>query len=134
MKLEDQVCTIEQAKKLKELGVAQVSLFFHRKYQYTKHKLRHNGNRPTPTQTIFNDIGYGSELHGDYVMTESHSAFTVAELGVMMGEYWEQEITAAYDFTADTEAEERAHYLIGAIESGQLKVDFVNNCLEKNKR
>lgn len=61
MKLSDQVCTLQQAKRLKELGIAQDSLFYHTP----------NGILPKP---FVNFTG------------ESYSAYTVAELGAMMGE------------------------------------------------
>ncbi|WP_346318201.1 hypothetical protein [Chitinophaga sp. YIM B06452] len=61
MKLSDQVCTPQQAKRLKEYGVTQDS-----QYYYTA-----EGLFPKPFVNF---------------TLESYSAFTVAELGVMLGE------------------------------------------------
>lgn len=72
MKLEDQVCSLELAKKLKELGVEQKSLFYWTCYD-----------------SSFDDEGedYGNIVH--YETPDCHpdwhcSAFTVAELGKML--------------------------------------------------
>lgn len=63
MKLEDQVCSLELAKKLKELGVKQESLFWWDKGDGIEDRLEFS-----PTQPL----------------TELASAFTVAELGEML--------------------------------------------------
>ena len=65
MKIQDQVCTIEQAKKLKELGVEQKSLFF----WYEDEKL---GGVFRSVGMMLNSTEY------------NYSAFTAAELGVML--------------------------------------------------
>jgi hypothetical protein len=65
MKLEDQVCSLELAKKLKELGVKQESLFWY---------------------TCFNDGTTDIHFQYDrkYVPPAHYSAFTVAELGALL--------------------------------------------------
>ena len=68
MKLENQVCSLELAKKLKELGVKQDSLF---KWHS---KLDEKGNR-VHTEIVYLPI---KQMEQDY------SAFTVAELGEML--------------------------------------------------
>lgn len=73
MKLQDQVCTLEQAKKLKELGVSQTGRYswfgFEDKYwvQTTK---------PVGDEKL----SYSADLERYKIA----SAFTVAELGVML--------------------------------------------------
>jgi hypothetical protein len=156
MKLENQVCTIEQAKKLKELGVIQDSLFYYRNYQYSKHKLRHNGNRPTPNQQVFNDLALGTDLHSDYVMNESYSAFTVAELGELLPRAlqpdghnwsyyhrhcWKGESVGYTAFGMEPieqgwhtyEATARAEMLIKLLESGKITAEECNNRLKISK-
>lgn len=64
MKLEDQVCSLELAKKLRELGVKQESQFFWLTYNSGEKELIY---RPADGHS---DMGY--------------SAFTVAELGEML--------------------------------------------------
>jgi hypothetical protein len=65
MKLENQVCSLELAKRLKELGFEQESLFYHVKEYYL--------NAKAITQTKY------SNTHSEEV-----SAYTVAELGEML--------------------------------------------------
>lgn len=88
MKLENQVCSLELAKKLKELGVKQESLF----YWMVNH------------QVSKDDIAYGSydDWYLEYIdevpssilsgenkerQNETYCAFTVAELGEMLPNY-----------------------------------------------
>ncbi len=60
MKLEDQVCSLEFSKRLKELGVKQDSLFY-----FFKDRIYYRGDLAVPDNKII-------------------SAFTVAELGEML--------------------------------------------------
>ena len=70
MKIEDQVCSLELAKKLKKLGVKQESLFY-----WVKHwKGRYEGH--------VNELFYGKDE--DDNVNPHISAFTVAELGEML--------------------------------------------------
>lgn len=112
MKLENQICDIDQSKLLEKLGIIQhISL------------------------VIWHDSEFGiSPLFRveKWIRGNQWSAFTVAELGVMLGENWEQEITADYNFTAETEAQERAHYLIGALQSKQLSQEECNKRLSES--
>lgn len=76
MKLENQVCTLEQAKKLKELGIVQDSLFMWWESE---------------SWNIERGVYFSSTLHrstdtiNNRTMVQSFSAFTVAELGLMLG-------------------------------------------------
>lgn len=127
MKLEDQVCSLEFAKRLKELGVKQNSYFY--------------WSTPWPRGSQWLD-----EKNSDYRLVEasnpdSCSAFTVAELGEMLPNYktWKWEFgkghrntgwhgdrvdSCGIDYelfsqkTARTEAEARAKMLIYLIEQG----------------
>jgi hypothetical protein len=77
MKLADQVCTLLQANKLKELGIIQFSLFYH-------------------IDNMVRTIGYEGIKQRDYVknirdgipvdagVVRYYSAFTASELGVML--------------------------------------------------
>jgi hypothetical protein len=67
MKIENQVCSLEQAKRLKELGVVQKSYF---QWNDTKHA------EPYINNSVFGESHPPIEF----------SAFTVAELGVMLYE------------------------------------------------
>ena len=68
MELKDQVCSLEQAKKLKKLGVPQKSLWYW---------------KLSGTKFILVDKFYlfDKNLHGD---SRVYSAFTTAELGEML--------------------------------------------------
>jgi hypothetical protein len=111
MKLQDQVCTEQQADRLKELGVVQESLFYH----------THSDWGVMPKKSI--------DFSGD-----PSSAFTVAELGVMMPvgydtmantEGYNSVVWRGYDIDGrdcpkehfDTEAQCRAAMIISLLES-----------------
>ncbi len=137
MELENQVCSLELAKKLKELGVKQESLFYWfpfgegiREWQVTK-------------RILDKDAIKGWKYHEKHNKEFSfYSAFTVAELGEMLpaeneNKYrfdlvkrtpnkWEMNIfdkCGIYieTFTAKTEANARAKMLIWLIEQGKVK-------------
>jgi len=74
MKLTDQVCSLELAKKLKELGVAQKSYF----YWYTDGR---NTCVETKTDYVRGVYGYGGDKDAVY------SAFTVSELGEFLPDH-----------------------------------------------
>lgn len=85
MQLEKQVCSLELAKKLKELGVKQESLFYWvhddltRTYLATEKQLPiiQAGYNRIPHQSMAEDYGWRENV-------EKCSAFTVAELGEML--------------------------------------------------
>lgn len=120
MKLEDQVCALEYARKLKELNVNQESYF---EWLY-----RPDLDKWEVSPRFKNPLGY--------------SAFTVAELGEMLPSWCKsqkivtanltptkkwccaahpQEYESKY-LSADTEANARAKMLIYLIENGLVKV------------
>lgn len=83
MEIENQICSLEQAKKLKELGITQNSLFYHYKqifngkpsFKIYPMQYEHFG-RLVNCETIERAL-YGESKN------EVYSAFTVAELGLM---------------------------------------------------
>lgn len=122
MKLQDQCCTLEQAKKLKELGVVQESLY------------------------CFYDGGFLKDLWGTIqtkewresksVSATTYSAFTVAELSIMLLEYAETFYTkngkwriGDADIDFDTQAEASADRLIYLLENEILTTKEVNKRL-----
>lgn len=134
MKIENQVCTLEQAKRLKELGVEAVPLYWHY-------------------------CGFMTEKHGivqyDFVLryNSAHAvypAFTVAELGAMLplyyysyegdnGKEWyclydgNESLYEKYEFTnSKTEAEARAKMLIHLLETGEITATDCNNRLNSD--
>lgn len=134
MKIEDQVCTIEQAKKLKELGVVQESYLYH---------FKGLGNDDTwrITSKIFLPLAREEKEFNNHI----YSAFTVAELGVAIGSgyytyngqnglewvcYNKHDVFIINGERFPTEAQARAALLIHLIEKGTLKVDEVNKRLE----
>lgn len=160
MKIENQVCTLKQAEKLKELGVVRQSFFYY--YQCIV-----NGRETMPI------VNYVNFDYGEYVENESinnaiygntrneyYSAFTVAELGVMLPDY-EASREKGYEFrpyqqyyshtqrvewkfdnpftsyrrdtivtSTKTEAEARAAMLIWLIEERHITPDEVNQRLQ----
>lgn len=148
MKLENQVCTLEQAKKLAELGIVQESYFKH-------------VSRMIPYQ-----IGFYFQLSPSHTTlkhdAEWYSAFTGSELGVMLPPHFatsihdghkhchcrnervdtfplidsgeEHEQTPAHVInkelipitTGNTEAEARAEMLIYLLENGYVSAESAN--------
>lgn len=121
MRLEDQVCTLFQAKTLNELGVVQgCSLFF---FDWWSENIKFYSSH---TDGHYNDAG------------SRYSAFTVAELSVMLLEYAETYFTKHFkwrigneDWDYDTQAEASADRLIYFLENNILTVEEVNNRLTK---
>ncbi len=74
MKLEDQVCSLELAKRLKELGVKQNSLFYWRDSLY-------NQGVFIPEKILYNPNTFHENAVTIY---EYYSAFTVSELMMML--------------------------------------------------
>ena len=126
MRLKDQVCSLELAKKLKELGVPQESAFYYAvsKFGYTK------------DGTLFFEKPTPLEKTHDFL-----SAFTVAELGEMLpktledeihvnehrtikgwaSRFWKNGFLIEPPLEANTEADARAKMLIYLIEHGLVK-------------
>jgi hypothetical protein len=147
MKLSEQCCTLDQAKRLKELGVIQKSLFYHHP----------NFDKPvfgeewtTKSGTQYSRVMVCNDKKG------SHSAYTVAELGVMLPDMietdrqyelvtikeddcWLTRYVAGNDlknahpsYQAETsEAEARAAILIWLFENKIITAEEVNNRLNQ---
>lgn len=111
MTLEKQVCSLELAKRLKELGVKQESLWF---WRFLK------GSNPEW------DLAYSGNVRA---VEKTYSAFTVAELGEMLpedcktrrpvdekGKWLVDSLGTDRFFRADTEADARAAMLIYLLE------------------
>lgn len=138
MKLQDQVCTLEQAKKLKELGVKQrVSAFTWRTYKHG---------------SIDSEVVFGNFMEPeDFPNLIPFDAFTVAELGIMLpeytetekrfgsaglrlntgGVYWRCRNTNFDGVQKDgiTEAQSKAEQLIQLLENNSITVEEVNERL-----
>lgn len=143
MKLENQVCSLEQAKRLKELGIRQDNEFY---WVFDKHVC---GEQTKVTYRW--DIGFEDE---DF--RPNWSAFTVAELGVMLPTHIDEDKVAinmvdyeegirlemehqpgqwyycyaGFKVTfAETEAQSRAALLIHLLESGKITASDCNQRL-----
>lgn len=137
MKLEDQVCSLESAKRLKELGCVQESLF------YWSDKRYHRPSEPEASIILHSYLGHYK--HNE--CRDCYSAYTTAELGEMLKVYryfdvayysgdfkehlpeWNRETGHWCSYIegrgiahADTEAEARAKMLIHLIENGIVEV------------
>lgn len=133
MKLEQQVCSLDLAKRLKELGVRQESAFY-----WEQHWTEERG---VMAVYLVQKKRYNT---ADCTGVKYFSAFTVAELGEMLpsfgssfrdGGQWHcanavLEIEHPSDlkegelhFQADTEADARAKMFIYLIEKGMVKCD-----------
>lgn len=131
MKLDDQVCSLELAKKLMDLGVKQKSLFVWEYYSPIAYTVRYIPFATMPD--IFNHVKW-------------YSAFTVAELGKMLppvikieGEPYELNFDcgldpyyelvnggSGYKFVTDSdagEADARAQMLIYLIENNLMPAE-----------
>lgn len=112
MELKDQVCSLESAKRLKNLGVKQNSIFYWDEGDGIEDRLEYSPNQP---------------------MLELYSAFTVAELGILLDGWgttkvcgWDCGVVDLWEactnadpnkfFHETTEAEARAKMLIYLLE------------------
>jgi len=132
MNIESQVCSLEFARRLKELGIEQSSLFYWIKYK----------NR-SPYSIAYLAHFFRDEKN---IVEELYSAFTVAELGEMLQPFnivtskykkgnkmvWNvyvQDMTMRINKTYEpshvgyTEADARAKMLIYLLENGLIKND-----------
>lgn len=130
--LEKQVCSLEYAKKLKELGVNQQSLF----YWYER-------NAPGKPKDSLVSLGLTNGPNG--WSCDTFSAFTVAELGVMLPDFREENskieenhyaltitkisgnfIVFDKGFDDKNESDLRAQALIYAIQKNVITVSEIN--------
>ena len=137
MKLEEQVCSLELAKKLKELGVEQASIFYWDK----------NGSLLFDEESGFIEVNSGGEVIDYEVFKNITSAFTVAELGELLpinyttgknigrntkkkiidwiGGYYVAYSDDGYS-SAETEANARAKCLYYLLKNDIVKVEDIN--------
>lgn len=126
MKLESQVCSLELARNLKELGVRQESLFaWYQKGSYF------SGDKHYEAEAPYVDNNYGEP--NDFPQKLLCAAFTVAELGEMLPweigvhfDKWNDQWLYYYGDMDDkpysnTEADARAKCLVYLIEQGIVK-------------
>lgn len=92
--LEQQVCSLELATKLKQLGIEQKSLFYWAKFFYLEGK-SHQWGVESKEQNELEVHEYG---HTKIEDVENYSAFTVAELGEMLPARIRNEKTGNLDF------------------------------------
>lgn len=126
MTIDQQVITLEQAKKLKELGVKQESLFTH----IVQAEARYHGIH----YAMIEDLYIRDE---QYVLWDEYSAFTVAELGEMLPmfpEYswqtykhsaddeWRCQVMDGQEGVCKTEAQARAFILIHLLENNIISI------------
>jgi len=142
MKLENQVCTLEQAKRLKELGVCQDSQCYWRRSQ-----VEHiDGVNSWPDQQTLREmiVEYdGAGEVGWQDRFEIYSAFTVGELGVMLGfspyavylkkdniVFWHADYEHMPFGAFPTEAEAKAAILIHQLENNLITAAEINQRLK----
>lgn len=144
MKLENQVCSLSQAKRLKELGVVQ------KQSMCEWEEVTYKSGR---VESQCYAVDKGVEMH-ESAAVKLWDAYTVAELGVMlpsdagvlvtssyyndhMGQWYAEarnwvndECELMSEEEADTEAEARAALLIWLLESGHITAEQVNHRLQ----
>jgi hypothetical protein len=141
MQLEKQICSLQLAGKLKELGVKQDSRFWWMKPdpkyrdKYDLHNLESEFDQSTPDVMMFWFLGEAKEIGLGWCL-QYYSAFTVAELGDMLpkthGTYkstegrWtncnikDGQLTNVWALGGDTEADARAKMLIYLLENNLM--------------
>jgi hypothetical protein len=119
MKLENQICTLEQGVKLKELGVLQLATFWTPVIPNRK-EIRCR----IESDTIGMELDHAVIIDGEpSVNYNCISRFTVAELGAMLP-------ASVYKVKkCKNEAEARADLLIQMLSKGLTKVEDVNQRL-----
>lgn len=136
MSLEKQVCSLEPAQKLKELGVKQESLFYYahqgKIYSREHYYSNYNSNDENDQEAVTFEY-YLSEVNSGQI----YSAFTVAELGNLITsvkgirldstrhttmDEWSIAISETERIYADTEADARAKCLIYLIENNLISL------------
>lgn len=142
--LEQQVCSLELSKKLKELGVKQESLFYWKERRGIGAEYTSDFGDPElriSPHHVSSLIAMEPDRKPDGQFTRTFSAFTVAELGEMLSlsvwtkknidgkwQGWKPEAgmftpESLKAWTSETEADARAKMLINLIEQGIVKVE-----------
>jgi hypothetical protein len=138
MKLEKQVCTLEQAKRLKGLGAIQESQCYWR-CGILEHVASVNswGDQQTFGELIKrNDSIWEPQWRDDY---EIYSAFTVAELGAMIGkgtttssllyDAVQDQMNRSHSFTICYSPQFLANCIISMLETSRLNAYEINGRL-----
>lgn len=133
MKLQEQVCTLEQAKRLKELGVSQESIFSYFKAPH------HAGICITDMSTRHVWILSGNPYDQEDI--ELTAAYTVAELGAMIGrgtnaaallyDAVQDHMNRSHSFTICYSPSFLANCIISLLNTGRLTAAEVNERLNK---
>lgn len=113
MKLEDQVVSLEQAKRLKELGVLQESCFYYNQYDNTVHLdiAKDHCGGDERCWSAFTVAELGKMLPAGYKTTKGHSVFIVEGMP-------DEPFSIQRE---STEADARAKMVIYLLEEGLLK-------------
>ncbi len=140
MKLENQVCSLEQAKRLHELGIEKHKSLF--SYWPNPRVLEGGAVEPDGTYEIL-----PTNTKRTYASAVKDSAFTVAELGVMIDDYFESHSSMdkktwycgrleggedEYFGMCNTEAQARAEMLLYLIGNGLITVEEANKRLSNS--
>lgn len=132
MKLSDQVCTLEQAKRLKKLGVKQDSIL-------SWYSSRDRDDTPGLNKSRQYDCPTCGHPNASYF--EEVAAYTTAELGVMLpdyfsvhrghsgGYYCSKLMSTDPEATGPTMAQAMASRLITGLETGEFTAEEVNKRL-----
>lgn len=130
MKLEEQICSLELAKKLKELGIKQESHF---KWVQVYHP-EHGIGAPHIQWDVTEDYN-DTLIHNDWKMT-SWSAFTVAELGELLPESINinnKDNDIIFE-KVTFKTTNKCHYICSLVEDGGYHADFVEyECSDTNE-
>lgn len=131
MKLIDQVITLEQAKRLKELGVVQEAIWF---WAYPVKEEMISTMKGIIHYTTKEDILTDND--GDEFDHDVAAAFTVAELGAMIGkgtnaasllyDAVQDQMNRSHSFTIVLSVQFVANCVIGMLETGRLTPEEVN--------
>lgn len=125
MKLQDQVCTLEQAKRLKELRVSQTSYFYYAENVPGIHETwMHEG-----FEGVFYSAFTVAEL-GQMLPSETFTERTGTELSQYANWQWINQGIGKALGPYNTESEARADHLIHLLETNAETAEEVNKRLE----
>jgi hypothetical protein len=145
MKIENQVCSIEQAKLLKSLGIEQESLFFWYNQPHDNGKDEYWETEEVAYRPWFVNASYPEDesegctyyAHG----TEQYSAFTVSELAAMIGkgtnaasllyDAVQSQMNRSHSFTICYSPEFLANCVISMLQTGRITAEEINERLKE---